>query len=79
MTIGRGHYPPVLILTACIVDEERFGVMKEENPAQHILSAPVPDEFRTASRISHRNTKMVVTLTNIVGDPGLSSGKDENS
>jgi hypothetical protein len=68
----------VLILAARIVDEERFRVMKEENPAQHILPAPVPDELRMAPRIPHRNTEMVVIPTDIVGDPRLCPGKHKN-
>jgi hypothetical protein len=68
----------VLILAARIVDEERFCVMKEENSAQHILPAPVPDELRMAPRIPHRNTEMVVAPADIVGDPRLCSGKHKN-
>jgi hypothetical protein len=65
----------VLILAACIVDEERFRVMKEENLAQHIFPALVSYQLRMAARIPHRNTKMVVTPADIVGDPRLCSGK----
>jgi hypothetical protein len=69
----------MLIFAARIVDEERFRVMKEENSAQHIPSAPVPNELWMAPRISHRNTEMVVASANIVGDPRLCAGKHKNS
>ena len=78
MAVGSHHHPPMLILAARIVDEERVGVMKEENPAQHILPAPVSDEFRMAPGIPYRNTEMVVALADIVGDPRLCPGKDKN-
>ena len=78
MAVGSHHYPPVLILAACIVDEERFRVMKEENPAQHILPAPVPDELRMAPRIPHRDPEVVVACADIVGDPRLCPGKHKN-
>ena len=58
MAVGSHHHSPVLILAAPIVDEERFRVMKEENPTQHILPAPVSDELRMAPRIPHRDTEM---------------------
>ena len=79
MGVGSHHHPPVLILAARIVDEERFRVMKEENPAQHILPAPVPDKFRMAPRIPHRNTEMVVAAADIIGDPRLCPRKHKNS
>jgi hypothetical protein len=69
----------VLILATRIVDEKRFCVMKEKNPAQHILLAPVPDEFRMAPRIPHRNPEMVVAPADIVCDPRLCPGKYKNS
>lgn len=78
MAVGSQHYPPVLILAARIVDEERFRVMKEENPTQHILPTPVPDELRMAPRIPHRNTKMVIAPADIVGNPRLCPGKYKN-
>jgi hypothetical protein len=68
----------VLILGARIVDKERFRVMKEENSAQHILSAPVSDELWMAPRVPHRNTEMVVAPTDIIGDPRLCPGKHKN-
>ena len=75
MAVG-GHYdPPVLILAARIIDEKRFCVMEEENSAQHIFPALVPDEFRMASRIPYCNTEMMVPPTDIVGNPRLCSGK----
>src|SRR6267143_3863273 len=52
--------------------------MKEENPAQHILPAPVPDELRVAPRVPHRDTEMVVAPADIVGDPRLCSRKYKN-
>ena len=78
MAVGSHHHSPVLILAARIVDEERFRVMKEENSAQHILPASVPDELRMAPRIPHRNTEMVVAPTHIIGDPRLCPGKYKN-
>jgi hypothetical protein len=69
----------VLIFAARIVDEERLRVMKEENSAQHISPALVPDELRVAPRIPHRNTEMVVASADIIGDPRLCSGKYKNS
>ena len=48
MGIGSHHNPPMLILTAGIVDEKRFCVMEEENPAQHVFTALVSDELRMA-------------------------------
>jgi hypothetical protein len=69
----------VLVLAACIVNEERFRVVKEENSAQHIFPASVPDELRMASRIPHRNAEMVIAPTHIVGDPWLCPGKYKNS
>jgi hypothetical protein len=68
----------VLIFAARIVDKKRFCVMKEENPAQHILPAPVPHELRMAPRIPHRYTEVVVASADIVGDPRLCSGKHKN-
>jgi hypothetical protein len=79
VAVGSHHHPPVLILAAGIVDEECFRVMKEENPAQHILLAPVPDELRMAPRIPYSNTEMVVAPADIVGDPRLCPGKDKNT
>jgi hypothetical protein len=69
----------VLILATRIVDEKRFCVMEEKNPTQHIFLAPVPDEFRMAPRISHRNSEMVVAPADIVSDPRLGPGKYKNS
>jgi hypothetical protein len=68
----------VLIVTTRIVDEERFCVMKEENPAQHILPTLISHELRMASRVSHRNAEMVVRATDIIGDSRLCTGKHEN-
>jgi hypothetical protein len=68
----------MLIFAACVVDEERLCVMKEENAAQHIFSALIPDEFRMASRIPHRNTEMVVASAKILGNPRLCPCKYEN-
>jgi len=79
VAVGGDHHPPMLIVATHIVDEERFCVMKEENPAQHILSAPVPDELWMAPWISHRNTEMVVASTHIVGNPRLCAGKYKHS
>jgi len=53
-------------------------VMKEENPAQHILQTPVSHKFRMAPRVPHRNTEMVVAATGIIGDPRLRPGKHKN-
>ena len=78
MAVGSHHHPPVLIIAARIVDKERFRVMKEENPAQHILLAPVSDELRVAARIPHRDTEMVIAFADIVGDPRLCPGKHKN-
>jgi hypothetical protein len=72
------HHPPVLILAAGIVDEKPFRVVEKENPAQHILSAPVPDEFRVAPRIPHCDTEMVVSPADIIGNPRLGPGKHKN-
>jgi hypothetical protein len=68
----------VLIVTARIVDEERFRMMKEKNPAQHILPTLVSHELRMAPRVSHRNAKMVVRATDIIGDSRLCTSKHEN-
>jgi hypothetical protein len=68
----------VLIVTARIVDEECFCVMKEENSAQHIFSTLVSDELRVASRVSDLNTKMVVCATDIIGNSRLRAGKHKN-
>ena len=79
MGVGSHHHPPVLILVARIVDEERLRVMKEENSAQHILPAPIPDELRVAPGVPHRNTEMVVASADIIGDPRLCPGKYKNA
>jgi hypothetical protein len=68
----------VLIVTTCIVDEERFCVMEEKNSAQHILPTLVSDELRMAPRVSHRNTEMVVCTTDIIGDSRLCASKHKN-
>jgi hypothetical protein len=68
----------VLILAARIVDEECFRVMKEKNPAQHILPTPVSDEFRVTPRVPHRNPEMMVAATDIIGNPRLCAGKHKN-
>ena len=78
MAVRSDYHPPMLIFAAYIVDEERLCVMKEKNPAEHILPASVPDELRMASRISHRNTEMMIAAANIVGDPWLCAVKDNN-
>ena len=78
MAVGSHHHPPVLILAARIVDEERFCVVKEEDPAEHILTTEVPDKFRMAPSISHRNTEMVVALTDVIGNPWLCASKHKN-
>ena len=79
MAVGRHHNPPVLILTARIIDEKRFCVMEEENSAQHIFPALVPDELWMASRISNCNAEMMIPPTDIVGNPRLCSGKHKYS
>jgi hypothetical protein len=53
-------------------------MMKEENAAQHILSALVPDELRMAPRIPHRNTEMVIASAKIIGNPRLCPCKYKN-
>jgi hypothetical protein len=68
----------MLIFAAYIVDEERLCVMKEENAAQHIFSALVPDELRMAPGIPHRNTEMVIASAKIIGNPRLCPCKYEN-
>ena len=78
MAVGSHHDSPVLILAARIVHEKGFRVMKEENPAQHIILAAIPDELRMAPRIAHRNTEMVIAPTDIIGDPRLCTAKHEN-
>ena len=72
------YHPPVLIRDAGIVDEKPFRVVEKENPAQHILSTPVSDEFRVAPRIPYRDTEMVVCPADIIGDPRLGPGKHKN-
>lgn len=79
MAIWSEHDSPVLIVTARIVDEECFCVMKEENPAQHILPTLISHEFRMAPRVSHRNAEMVVCTTDILGDSRLCAGKHKNA
>jgi hypothetical protein len=69
----------MLILCARIIDEECFRVMKEENPAQHILPTPVSHEFWMAPRVPHRYTEMVVSPTDIICNPRLCSGKHKNT
>ena len=78
MAVGSHHHPPVLILAARIIDEERFCVMKEEDSAEHILPTQVSDEFRMAPGIPHRNTEMVVALTDITGNSRLCSSRHKN-
>ena len=78
MAVGSHYHPPVQILAARIIDEERFCVMKEEDPAEHILPTQVPDQFRMAPSISHRNTEMVVALTDVIGNPWLCPSKHKN-
>jgi hypothetical protein len=68
----------MLIFAAYIVYEERLCMMKEENAAQHILSALVPDELRMAPRIPHRNTEMVIASAKIIGNPRLCPCKYKN-
>ena len=78
MAIWSEHDSPVLIITACIVDEERFCVMKEKDSAQHIFSTVVSDELRVASRVSDRNTKMMVCVADVIGNSRLCAGKHKN-
>jgi len=78
VTVGSHHHPPMLILDARIIHEERLCIMKEEDPAQHIFPAQVPDKLRMAPSIPHRNAEMMVAPTDIIGDPGLCPGKHKN-
>jgi hypothetical protein len=68
----------MLIFAAYIIDEEGLCVMKEENAAQHIFSALVPDKLWMAPRIPHRNTEMVIASAKIIGNPRLCPRKYEN-
>ena len=69
----------MLIVPADIIHNQRFGVLEQENAAQHILFTQIPHQFRTTARIPDRDAKMVILDTAIIGHSGLSSGKHENT
>lgn len=79
MRIGCHEDTPVLIVPTDIIDDQTFGVLEQEDPAQHVVFTQIPHEFRTTARIPDRDAEMVILNTAVIGHPRLSTGKHENT
>jgi hypothetical protein len=69
----------MLIAPTDIIDDQAFGVLEQENTAQHVLFAQIAHQFRTTARIPDRDAKMVILNTAIIGHTRLRTGKHENA
>ena len=78
MRIGCYHNPPVLIVPAMIVRQQRATVVKQQYAAQHIAITLIPDNIGTSPCIAYSNTEMMIVEAPIVRHPSLRSGKYKN-
>src|SRR5262245_20598597 len=53
-------------------------MMKEQHPAQPVLTAPITNQLWMTPGIAHGNAKVMVLPTEIVRYSRLGSGKDKN-
>lgn len=79
MRIGGHEETPVLIVATHIIDDQPFGVLEQENAAQHVFFTQISHQFRTTALIPDRDAKVVILNTAIVGHSRLSTRKDENA
>ena len=76
----RGHdQPPVLIVPTGIVEQERLCMVEQKDPTEHVAVADVAHTFRMAAGISHRQAKMMIPITLVLGHTRLCSRKDKNA
>ncbi len=69
----------MLIVPTDIIDNQPFGVVEQENAAQHVFFTQIPHQFRTTARITDRDAEMVIPDTAIIGHSRLSTREDENA
>ena len=68
-----------MIALARIVQDERFGVMKQQDAAQKILSTDIPDEIRTRAMVTGRNAEMMIGITTVLRDVRTRAGEREDA
>ena len=79
MAIRCHDQSPMLVIPTGVVEKHGLGMMEQQDPAQHIAVAEVPDAFGMASRISHGQSKVMISVTYVLCHTRLGAGKYKNS
>jgi len=65
----------MLIVVAVIFEDQRFGRMKEEDAAQHIVARGVSDYVGRGAVIANGNPKVMIAETRVLTDVRASAGE----
>ena len=79
MRIRSHHKSPMLVVAAGIVEEQRFSVVEQQHPTEHVAVTDVTHTFRMAAGISHGQAKVVIAVTHVVRHTRLCARKHKDA
>jgi hypothetical protein len=67
------------IIPARIVQQHRFGMVKEKHAAEHIVVAEVADKIRSGTGVACGDPEVMVGITHILSQVRLRAGESKNT
>jgi hypothetical protein len=56
----------MLVVARHIVQQKCLSMMKEQDPAEHVVMAEISDEVRITARVAHGDAEVMIVATLII-------------